>query len=107
MTKTSMDLSKLNEPIPYKWRVQSQSSYGAQCVAYIDSRLVQDRLDEVVGKENWQDQFVQINDKLFCRLGINISTDPAVEQWVWKTDCGSESNIEKDKGLVSDSLMFV
>lgn len=36
---------------------------------------------------------------MICRIGIFIN-----EHWVWKSDGGSESNIEKAKGLLSDSF---
>ena len=52
-----MDRDKLIKEMPFKWRVQSANSYGAKCVAYVDARDVQDRLDEVVGPENWQVTF--------------------------------------------------
>jgi len=96
-----MDLKQLNKKIPYQWRVQSFSKNvaKAQCVGYIDSRDVQDLLDEVVGKENWQDDYKLIDGKLFAGIGIN--TDKG---WVWKWDTGVESNIEKEKGQVSDSF---
>lgn len=104
-----MDLKNLNKKIPYQWRVQSFSKNvaKAQCVAYIDARDVEDLLDEVVGKENWQDDYKMIDGKLFAGIGIRINTGGAThieEQWVWKWDTGVESNIEKEKGQVSDSF---
>ena len=49
-----MNLQDLKKEIDFKWRVQSSNQYGANCVAYIDSRQAQDLLDEVCGAENWQ-----------------------------------------------------
>ena len=96
-----MDLKQLNKEIPYQWRVQSFSKNvaKAQCVAYIDARDVEDLLDEVVGKENWQDDYKMIDGKLFAGIGIKVN-----DEWVWKWDTGVESNIEKEKGQVSDSF---
>ena len=37
---------------------------------------------------------------LFCKVGIKIEED----EWVWKSDTGSESNVEKNKGHVSDAF---
>lgn len=92
---------ELAKVIPYKWRVQSasKSSAKAQCVAYIDARQVMELLDEVVGPENWQDDYRQVDGKLFAGIGLNVNG-----LWVWKWDTGSESNIEADKGIVSDSF---
>lgn len=98
---TENDLLKLAEPMPYKWRVQSYSknSAVATCVAYIDARDVQKRLDDVVGVANWQTDFFSIEGVMFCKLSIRINGE-----WVSKCDTGSESNMEKDKGLISDCL---
>jgi hypothetical protein len=94
-----MDLKDLKKEIPYKWRVQSANQYGASCVAYIDARQVQDLLDEVCGAENWQSRFIDVKGNLFCEIGLKIENE-----WVWKSDCGTESNIEKEKGESSDSF---
>ena len=94
-----MNLEDLKKELPYKWRVQS-SRYGkSTCVAYIDARDAQDLLDEVVGPENWQSMFYEENGLLFCKVGIFVG-----ECWVWKSDTGSESKVEKDKGHVSDAF---
>lgn len=100
-TKVKIDLNKLNEPMPYKWRVQNKMGSQVLCVAYVDSRLVQDRLDEVVGKDNWQDDFKLINSNMYAGIGIR---EPGTNDWVWKWDCGTESNTEKEKGQASDAF---
>lgn len=94
-----MNLKNLTKNIPYQWRVQSFQPSTAVCVAYIDSRDVQIILDEEIGPENWQCDYKEIKGNLFCGLGIRIG-----DQWVWKWDCGTESNTEKEKGEASDSF---
>ena len=96
-----MDLKQLKKTIPHKWRVQSFSKNkpSCQCVAYVDARDVMDLLDEVCGAENWQDDYKLIGSQLFAGIGIKDGND-----WIWKWDTGSESNIEKEKGQVSDSF---
>jgi hypothetical protein len=96
-----MDLEKLKEEIPYKWRVQSAGQYGAQCVAYIDARDVQDLLDKVCGVDGWQCKYYELKGNLFCSIGI---LDEDESNWVWKSDCGTESNVEKQKGEASDAF---
>lgn len=96
-----MNLKDLKKEIPFKWRVQSANKYGAKCVAYIDARQVQDLLDEVVGAENWQCKYSEHKNNLFCSIGI-LQEDCDV--WVWKSDCGTESNVEKEKGEASDAF---
>ena len=102
-----MKLEDLKKELPYKWRVQS-SKYGkSTCVAYIDARDCQDLLDEVVGPDCWQSMFYEENGLLFCKVGIlvdSVLTDSNTHNWVWKSDTGSESNVEKQKGHASDAF---
>mgnify|MGYP003627969348 FL=1 len=104
-----MNLNDLKKELPFKWRVQSLKYGKATCVAYIDARDCQDLLDEVVGPENWQSIFYEENGLLFCKVGIccdakDGESEVAYHQWVWKSDTGSESKVEKDKGHVSDAF---
>ena len=98
---TETDLNKLKKTVAYQWRVQSFSKNKPQCsgVPYIDARDVMDLLDDSVGSENWQDKYEVVNDQLFCSIGIKINGE-----WVWKTDTGTESQTEKEKGQVSDAF---
>lgn len=97
----TIDLKKLQKHLPYKWRVQSYSKNkaSAACVAYVDSRDVQNLLDEAVWPGNWQDKYYQVKDTMLCSIGIKIG-----EEWVWKTDGGTETDIEWAKGELSDSF---
>ena len=67
------------------------------------ARVDQSFLDEVVGAENWQSEHYEVKDKDFCKIGIRIERGDKSE-WVWKSDCGSESNIEAEKGEASDAF---
>ena len=60
-------------------------------------------LDETVGTDNWQSEHYEVKGKDFCRIGIRIERNNGSE-WVWKSDCGSESNVEAEKGESSDSF---
>lgn len=96
-----IDFNELKRELPYKWRVQSFSKTKpeATCVAYIDSRDAQKLLDEVVGPENWQDEYYEVKNNLFCKIGIRVNGE-----WTWKGDCGTESNVDKEKGEASDAF---
>lgn len=97
-----MDLSILDEKIStIQWKVQSYSKAKpvGSFVAYIDARQVMDVLDKACGKNNWQDKYEIINGVLFCHIGIKIDNE-----WIWKSDCGTESNVEKEKGEASDAF---
>lgn len=96
-----MNLKELQKKLPYKWRVQSFSKYNpsATCVAYIDARDAATLLDEVVGADNWQVKYKEVGGMLFAGVGIKVE-----DEWIWKWDTGSESQVEKEKGHVSDAF---
>lgn len=95
------NLKDLTQKIPHKWRVQSYSknSAVATCVAYIDARDVMNILDEVIGPENWQSDYKEIKGNLYAGIALRINGE-----WIWKWDCGTESNAEKEKGEASDAF---
>ena len=74
---------------------------GVSLLLYKNARVDMDILDEVVGSENWQRKHEVINGNLYCHVGI-YSKDK--NEWVWKSDCGTESNTEKEKGEASDAF---
>lgn len=45
-----------------KFRPQTVKNNRAQAIPYVDVRVVQDRLDQVMGIENWQDDFQMLPD---------------------------------------------
>ena len=100
-----MNLNELSKPLPIDrvdFRVQSVNNGGyATILAYKDARVDMDRLDEVVGKNNWQKKYEIINGSLYCSVGIY---DSDKKEWIWKQDVGSESNTEAEKGVASDSF---
>lgn len=94
-------------------RVQSVKQNGLVLLLYKNARCDMNILDETVGAENWQREHYECKGNLFCRVGIRIK--PAIEMsqnsvsltndnWVWKSDCGTESNTEAQKGEASDSF---
>ena len=84
-------------------RVQSVKQNGLVLLLYKNARVDMSILDETVGAENWQREHYECKGNLFCRVGIYSSTDIGGE-WVWKSDCGTESNTEAQKGEASDSF---
>lgn len=67
---------------------------------YISSRAVTKYLDEWVGWNNWTTEFYPVNNQIVGKMGI---WDETKNMWIWKSDVGSESNIEAEKGLISDT----
>lgn len=96
-------------------RVQSAKKNGVVLLLYKNARVDMAILDETVGAENWQREHYECKGNLFCRVGINCPVMVRAQQpsntvytarseWVWKSDCGTESNTEAQKGEASDSF---
>lgn len=79
---------------------------GLILLLYKDARVDMNILDETVGASNWQREHYECKGNLFCRVGIDVSlfNEGTEERWVWKADCGTESNTEAQKGEASDSF---
>lgn len=90
----------LSEPFPAEeidWRVGA----GGRALAYIDARLVMDRLDSVCGPENWQNNYLYgTGGAVVCNLGLRMPNGA----WVWKADGAGATDIEGEKGALSDAL---
>ena len=101
-------IEALHNPVPpdeVKWR---QARYDkpngyVKMLAYVDARYVMDVLDNVVGSENWQNEYMEIKGRIFCKLTIQLPSGKTVS----KMDCGAETDIEAEKGAVSDALKRV
>ena len=79
--------------------MQSVKVNGLVLLLYKDARVDMNILDETVGSTNWQREHYECKGNLFCRVGIWRNN-----AWVWKSDCGTESNTEAQKGEASDSF---
>ena len=86
-------------------RVQSVKEKGLVLLLYKNARVDMAILDETVGAERWQREHYECKGNLFCRVGIYCApNENNPVEWVWKSDCGTESNTEAQKGEASDSF---
>ncbi len=97
-------LSAPFEPKEVKFKPQMVKNNRALAMGYIDARLIQDRLDDVLGVENWQDRYDFLPDgSVVCRLRLKLGG-----RWITKTDVGSPSEQpdsgDRVKAAVSDAL---
>ena len=97
---------QLKKPFPLKdisWRVGSTTADKSKgmALAYLDSRAVMKRLDDVCG-DLWQAEYPFDG---CCRIGIMINpTTLANEQWVWRSNGAGETQVEGEKGKFSDAF---
>jgi len=92
-------------PDDIDWRVGATNADKTKgmALAYIDARHVMDRLDEVLGPENWQCRYPHAGNKTVCEIGILIR-EGSEEGWVWKADGAGDTDVEAAKGALSDAL---
>ncbi len=87
-----------------KFKAQVVSGNRALAVPYVDARVVQDRLDDVLGLLNWSDSYECFPDgSVLCRLRVRIGGE-----WITKEDVGGQSEQpdegDRRKAAVSDAL---
>ena len=82
-------------------RVGTVGAKGVTMLLYKDARCDMNILDETYGAEYWQRDHKQVKENMFCGVGV---WNKELGQWIWKWDCGTESNTEKEKGEASDSF---
>ncbi|HJZ56308.1 MAG TPA: Rad52/Rad22 family DNA repair protein [Gemmataceae bacterium] len=92
------------DPKDVKFKPQMVKNNRALAMAYIDARLIQDRLDDVLGAEHWQDEYQLLADgSVVCRLRLKLGG-----RWITKMDVGSPSEQpdvgDRLKAAFSDAL---
>ena len=92
------------DPAEVKFKPAVVSGHRALALAYVDARVVQDRLDEVLGVLGWQDNYKVLPDgSVMCRLRIRMG-----DQWITKVDVGGQSEQpdggDRTKAAFSDAL---
>lgn len=100
--------------IKFKPMVLTKDKKSALPAVYVDSRAVQERLDEVFGPDGWESHFETLSvvgdsKSVKCRLRCFFVTENHPNgQWVEREDVGSQSeqqdSDDKTKSAVSDSL---
>ncbi len=92
------------DPTEVKFKPQVVSGNRAMALAYVDARVIQDRLDEVLGVEGWQDEYEALADgAVVCRLRLKLG-----DKWITKSDVGGPSEQpdggDRMKAAFSDAL---
>ena len=82
-------------------RVAQVSSKGCSLLLYKTARVDRAILDEEFGAMNWQNDFKVVDGKMYGGIAV-CHINYGNREWVWKWDCGVESNTEQEKGQASD-----
>jgi len=100
-------MDDLKKPFPLKdmeWKVQSagvaqNGKIWARVLTYITARAIQDRLDHVVGGENWKNEFAAApQGGVLCGISLRI-----LGEWITKWNGAENTDIEGVKGGLSNA----
>ena len=105
------DMAKLKEPFPetdLEWRLQScgekNGKFWGKALAYITSRAVQDRLDEVCGQDGWKTSVRREGDAYICTLSVRVTHDDGTTEWLSREDGADSTDIEAIKVGISGAI---
>ena len=56
-------------------------------------------VDAVLGSHNWQDEYIETPKRIICKLGVRHG-----DEWIWKSDGAGDTNMEGEKGGLSDAF---
>ena len=98
---------KLKEKFPEKdlefrvGAINSDKTIGL-ALAYVQARAIQNRLDEVLGFENWKVSYREIKEGFLCTLSIRINNE-----WIEKEDGAGITDYQSIKGGISNAFKRV
>lgn len=89
------------DPKFVKWRVGATNADKTKgiALAYIDSREVAKRLDDVMGLDGWQKKLVGVDGGFTCAVLLKIN-----DEWVGKENAAGNTKVEPLKGGASDAF---
>src|SRR5438477_8413191 len=92
------------DPAEVRFKPAVVSGNRALALAYVDARVVQNRLDDVLGVDGWQDDYECLADgSVVCRLRLRMGGE-----WITKVDVGGPSEQpdggDRMKAAFSDAL---
>jgi len=89
---------------PFDAREIKTRPQGKQRLSYVTARTVMNRLDEVVGPENWWDDYEQNEESVVCRLTLRLPDGTTVT----KCDAGGHAGMadtgDDEKSAYSDAF---
>ncbi|MEM8556698.1 MAG: Rad52/Rad22 family DNA repair protein [Bacteroidota bacterium] len=110
MAVTPHDLRRLSAPFPandIEWKpgATTRDRKKGLAMAYLTSRAIQDRLDDVCGPGNWRNAFEQgPGGGVLCGLAVLVARDDGTTEWVTKWDGAENTEFESVKGGLSSAL---
>jgi len=100
-------LAALAAPFPpanvsFRIGARTKDKSKGKLLAYIDARDVMERLDDVMGANNWQCSYSPMhNNTTCCNIGILFEGSTS---WIWRANGAGATDVEGDKGAYSDAF---
>ena len=88
------------KPEEIECRLQSFSDKTATFLLYKDVRTDVRVLSETYG-DMWKNEYSEINGNIYCTISI---WNDQLKAWISRSNVGTESNIEHEKGQASDAM---
>ncbi len=107
---TASDLPRLAAPfapsdVEWKPGATTRDKSKGLAMAYLTSRAVQQRFDDVCGPGDWRNEFAPGPDGgVLCGISIRIDRGDGTGEWVTKWDGADNSQVEAVKGGLSGAM---
>jgi len=104
------DLHRLATPfnpsdIEWKPGATTRDKSKGLAMAYLDSRAVQQRFDDVCGPADWRNEFREgPSGGVLCGISVRIDREDGTAEWVTKWDGADNSQVEAVKGGLSGAM---
>ena len=101
------DLPRLADPFPpsdIEWKpgATTRDKSKGLAMAYLTSRAVQQRFDDVCGPGDWRNEFTPGPDGgVLCGISVRVEREDGTADWVTKWDGADNSAVEAVKGGLS------
>lgn len=94
--KTKLEAQFTDKELEYRVGATNADKTMGLALIYIQARAIQNRLDEVVGIENWRVSYIEISGGFIATLEIRINNE-----WIAKQDGANSTDYEAIKGGIS------
>ena len=101
------DLPRLADPFPaadVEWKpgATTRDKTKGLAMAYLTSRAVQQRFDDVCGPGDWRNEFAEgPGGGVLCGISVRVERPDGTSEWVTKWDGADNSQVEAVKGGLS------
>ena len=97
--KEQLEKPFLDDELEFRVGATNSDKTKGLALAYIQARAIQNRLDEIVGIENWRVSYKEINGGFLAKLELKINNE-----WIAKEDGANVTDYEAIKGGISSAF---